>query len=305
MNIHKEYHINRRIKPVGICKLLLIVFAALHLSGCVKDDLYNTPHPTQGAVEVTTDWTERSSDAIVPDSYFLRIGKEEQAVNNETNVFKTLFDSGKQNLLVYHQTERITIDEDIATVNTRADGTLEPMPGFLFSAAKELDIVADDTLRVTTVMRQHIRTLVLTLKLAAGDEECITHTATTLTGILSAIDLRSGAAAATEGKTIIPTFTIGTNSEGIRSTRQPILSTSLRILGAMTGERQILTLAIALPDGYIHTISTDLTEMLKNFCETGTEPLELDANLELPTEAGMSATITDWKVVDNGHIDIH
>lgn len=293
------------MKRKNIYKVIVLLGVILSSTSCVKDELYHTPHPDKGAVQVTTDWTGYSSDAVMPANYILRVGELEQTVSGMINAVNTLFAPGKQNLLVYHQTEGITIDEDIATVNTRADGTLEPMPGFLFSAAKELDIVADDTLRVTTVMRQHIRTLVLTLKLAAGDEERITHTATTLTGILSAIDLRSGAAAATEGKTIIPTFTIGTNSEGIRSTGQPILSTSLRILGAMTGERQILTLAIALPDGYIHTISTDLTEMLKNFCETGTEPLELDANLELPTEAGMSATITDWKVVDNGHIDIH
>lgn len=305
MNIHKEYHAKRRMKPVGICKLLIVAFVALQLTSCVKDDLYNTPHPDKGAVKVTTDWTGRSSDADVPNSYILRMDGKEQTVNGETNVVNTLFAPGRQSLLVCHQAEGITIDEDVATVNTRADGTLEPMPGFLFSAAKELDIVADDTVRVTAVMQQHIRTLELTLKLAAGDEGRITRTAATLTGILSAIDLRNGTAAATGGKTIVPIFTIGTNSEGVRSAGQPILSASLRLLGAVAGEKQLLTLALTLPDGYVHTVTTDLTEMLKNFGEAEMEPLELDAGLELPTEAGMSATITGWTVVDNGHIDIH
>ena len=42
------------------------VASVVSLSSCVKDDLYNTPHPDKGAVEVTTDWTGRSSDAVVP-----------------------------------------------------------------------------------------------------------------------------------------------------------------------------------------------------------------------------------------------
>ena len=94
---------------------------------CVKDDLHNTPHPDKGAVKVTTDWTGRSSDAILPDSYVLRTGGNEQTVSGETNAVNTLFDPGQQELLVYHRTEGITIDGNIATVNTRADGTLEPM----------------------------------------------------------------------------------------------------------------------------------------------------------------------------------
>lgn len=305
MNNRTDKRAIRIIKLTGICKLLLFALTVLKLTGCVKDDLYNTPHPDKGAVKVTTDWTGCSSDAVLPATHILRIGSEEQPVSSETDTFKSLFLPGQQSLLVYHRAEGITIDGDIATVNTRADGTLEPMPGFLFSAAKDLDIVADDTVRVTAVMQQHIRTLELTLKLAAGDEDRITRTAATLTGILSTIDMRSGAATATGGKTIVPTFTIGTNREGVRSAGQPILSASLRLLGAVTGEKQLLTLALILPDGYVHTVATDLTEMLKNFGEAGMEPLELDASLELPTEAGMNATITDWAIVDNGHIDIH
>lgn len=305
MNNRTDKRAIQIIKLTGICKLLIFALTLLQLTGCVKDDLHYTPHPDRGAVKVTTDWTVRSSDAVVPDSYILCMDGKEQTVNGETNVVNTLFAPGRQSLLAYHQAEGITIDGDIATVNTRADGTLEPMPGFLFSATKELDIVADDTVRVTAVMQQHIRTLELTLKLAAGDEERIIRTAATLTGILSAIDLRSGAATATGGKTIVPTFTIGTNNEGVRSAGQPILSASLRLFGAMAEEKQVLMLALTMPDGYVHTITTDLTEMLKNFGEAGMEPLELDAGLELPTEAGMSATITNWTVVDNGHIDIH
>lgn len=293
------------IKLAFAGKLLIFALVTLLLGGCVKDDLYNTPHPDKGAVRVTTDWSGASSDAVLPQSYMLRIGTQEQTASGTDNAFNTLFEPGRQDLLVYHQTEGITLTDHTATVNTLADGTLNPMPGYLFSGVEELEIVKDDTLQVTVKMEQRIRSLTLALKLTPGDKERIVSTSATLTGIASAMDLRDGAITAAEGKAVVPIFAIATDNGRMRAEGQPILSATLRLLGAMLGEKQILTLAITLPDGYVHTITSDLTEALKNFGEANMEPLELDATLELPVEAGMDATITDWKEVDNGHIDIH
>lgn len=305
MTIRTDKRANQIINLTGICKSFTFVLAILLLGGCVKDDLYNTPHPDKGAVRVTTDWSGASSDAVLPQSYMLRIGTQEQTASGTDNAFNTLFEPGRQDLLVYHQAEGITLTDHTATINTLADGTLNPMPGYLFSGAEELEIVKDDTLQVTVKMEQRIRKLTLALKLTPGDKERIVSTSATLTGIASAMDLRDGAITAAEGKAVVPTFAIATDNGRMRAEGQPILSATLRLLGAMPGEKQILTLAITLPDGYVHTITSDLTEALKNFGEADMEPLELDATLELPVEAGMDATITDWKEVDNGHIDIH
>lgn len=305
MTIRTDKRANQIIKLTGICRSFTFVLAILLLGGCVKDDLYNTPHPDKGAVRVTTDWSGASSDAVLPQSYMLRIGTQEQTASGTDNAFNTLFEPGRQDLLVYHQAEGITLTDHIATINTLADGTLNPMPGYLFSGAEELEIVRDDTLQVTVKMEQRIRNLTLALKLTPGDKERIVSTSATLTGIASAMDLRDGAITAAEGKAVVPTFAIATDNGRTRAEGQPILSATLRLPGAMPGEKQILTLAITLPDGYVHTITSDLTEALKNFGEADMEPLELDATLELPVEAGMDATITDWKEVDNGHIDIH
>ena len=53
------------------------------------------------------------------------------------------------------------------------------------------------------------------------------------------------------------------------------VSADLRLLGIM-GDRQTLTLVLTFTDGQTH-----------------------------PMEAGFSASITDWEVVDGGHVDIH
>lgn len=284
---------------------MMAIFAAVaSFTSCVKDDLYNTPHPDQGAVEVTADWTECSSEAAMPSSYILRIGTQEQTVSGETNAFDALFLPGRQDLLVYNTAEGITLSDHTATVNTLPDGTLEPMPGYIFSAAQALEIEKDDTLKVTAVMQQHIRRLTLSLKLKPGDEGRIATTAATLTGIASAVDLTTGTLAATGGKTVIPVFVPGTDNGGARAAGQPLLAATLRLLGVASGEQQILTVVLTLMDGYVQTITTDLTEKLKDF-GSGMEPLELDATLELPVSAGTGATITDWNVVDNGDIKVN
>jgi hypothetical protein len=140
--------------------------------------------------------------------------------------------------------------------------------------------------------------------LKPDDEQRIAHTAATLTGIASTIDLTTGAITSTEGKTVIPTFTLQTDGSGTRAAGQSQLKTALRLLGVVIAERQILTIDVTLHDGSVQAITTDLTDMLKNF-GSDMEPLELDATLELPTAAGMSATITGWNVIDNGEVGIH
>lgn len=285
-------------------RVMFLSLFTLLLTGCAKDDDYNTSHPDKGAVMVTADWSGRSSDATVPGTYVLRIGEREQTVNGQTNAFKELFLPGKQNLLILHQPEGVTVSGTIVTVSTLSDNTLEPMPGYLFSGRKELEIIADDTLRVTVPMQQHIRNLTLTLKLNPGDRERIRATSATLTGIASAVDLTTGAIISTNGKTVVPTFAFGTDKTA-RATGQPILVATLRLLGVTTEDKQIMTLDINLTDDTVHTITTDLTESLKAF-GTGAEmePLTLGTTLELPAEAGLTATIDDWNVVNNGNIHV-
>lgn len=278
--------------------------ALLLLGGCVKDDLYNTPHPDKGAVKVTTDWSGRSADAILPGSYILRIGIQEQTVNGETNAFNTLFAPGEQDLLVYHNAEGITVNGTTATVNTRTDGTLEPAPGYFFSAAESLDIVKDDTLRVTVAMQQRIRSFTLSLKLKPGEEARIGSTSATLTGIASAVSLTDGVITSTEGKSVAPTFIVGTDNEKKRATGQPVLTTTLHLLGVIADAKQVLTLKITLTDGYVQTITTDLTKALKNFGGS-IEPLELDATLDLPAGGEFNGTITGWDKKEDITIDAH
>lgn len=283
----------------------LFLCSTLMLDSCVKDTLYNTPHPDKGAVVVSTDWSGRSSEAVKPTSYLLRIGEEEQTVNADVNTFKSLLIPSTQKLLVYHEAEGINISGTTATVNMQEDGSLNPMPGYLFSSYKEITIPTDDTLRVAMPMKQHIRQLVLMLELKEGDEKIIAGTTATLTGIAPSVDLTTGKINATIGKYMIPTFEITTAAPKNRATGVPTLAATMRIFGIMTAEKQELSIAVALTNGTVQTITTDLTDYLKNFGSGEMEPLILDATLSLPPEVGMTATISDWNTVNNGDINVN
>lgn len=300
MTIRTDKRANQIIK----FKLLIFALVTLQLTGCVKDDLYNTPHPEKGAVRVTTDWSVRSSEASVPGSHTLRIGAESQEATAENNTFKSLLAPGSYRLLAYNTPEGVSVSENTATVDTKDNGTLIPQPGYLFSAEKELDVAADDTLKVTLPMQQHIRSLTLTLELAEGDRERIAGTTAMLTGIAHSLDLATGEQTAGQtGRTVAPEFKFGTvtptHAEG-----KPALVAMLRLMGVITGERQILTLTVGLTDGSVQILTTDLTDLLKDFGST-IEALRLNALLNLPTAGSVGSTITDWQEVDNGNITIH
>lgn len=58
--------VRKTVLPVAMAALTF----AVSMTGCVKDELFNTPHPDKGAVVVTTDWTDALVEATVPDTYF-------------------------------------------------------------------------------------------------------------------------------------------------------------------------------------------------------------------------------------------
>ena len=267
-------------------KLLIFALATLQLNGCAKDDRHNTPHPDRGAVRITTDWSGRSSDASVPGSHTLRIGEESQEVTAETNTFKSLLAPGSYRLLAYNTPEGVSVTGNTATVDTKDDGTLTPQPGYLFSAGKELDVAADDTLKVTLPMQQHIRSLTLTLQLAEGDKERIAGTSATLTGIAHSLDLITGEQTTGQtGQTVSPEFRISTVTP-TRAEGKPALAALLRLMGVITGERQTLTLTVSLKDGSVQALVTALTDLLTGFGGT-MEALRLDALLNLPGAGDM------------------
>lgn len=173
--------------------LLYLIGAVTILTSCVKDDLYDTPHPDRGAVVVTTDWSGKSTEADIPQAYTLRIGGREQNVSAATNVFDALLAPGGYGLTVYNSPEGISIDGNKATVNpVDLTGAIEPHPGYLFASHQDISFVADDTLHVTAPMRQYVRRLDIELTATEGDYSRVQSATATLSGVASAADMATG-----------------------------------------------------------------------------------------------------------------
>lgn len=275
----------------------LFLGASFLIASCVKDDIYNTPHPTTGAIKITTDWSIHSSESVLPTDYILRIGDAaDQKVTDVTNVYHSLFTPGQYELLAYNSPSGMTINGNVATLNTAVDGnTVEALPGYLFSAVQTLDVQKDDTLRTTVKMQQRVRQLTLVVKLKVDEENRLSSLGATLSGLNSSIDVRTGKIAATEGKSVKFDFQkIEPTPEDIAAEGEIAFAATIRLLGVIPSEKQILRIRITLTDQYTDYMETELTSSLASF-NSEIKPLRLDAMLELPVQGNFSGNITDWE----------
>lgn len=271
-----------------------ILAAALVLSSftsCVKDELFNTPHPDKGVVIVTTDWSGKSAEAVMPQSYTLRVGTEEQSVSEIINMFKTLLPQGRYELTAYNTPEHIGVSGNTATVAESKTGYREPMPGYLFTAHQAIDVTADDTLRVTVPVKQLVRLLNVELSVTEGDYSRVQSATATLDGVASEVDI------VTEERSAVA------KTQNILVQNESKFTTSFRLLGVVPSASRTLTVSILFSNGDTKQIDSDITGQLAAFNDR-TEPMTLTGNLLLPIKAGVTnATITDWNEKDGGDVD--
>lgn len=272
---------------------------AVLLASCVKDDLYNTPHPDKGAVVITTDWTEALAESTVPSTYLLRMDDGKAVPTSEkTTVYPELLTPVVHTLLIYNEPEGITITSNVATVQQK-DGMLIPLPGYLFSAEVDLNVVQDDTLCVTVPMQRRLCPIILNLDLNGENADEIAKIEATLSGIAGSVDLRTG----TPGNESLTVRLDGRPAEAkARATDAETIEMKCRVTGTAQGERQILTVKVTMMDGYVSTITSDLTEHLKNL-NTDRKPIRLECSIEAPQDGHFSGTIEGWEEVDGGDTD--
>ena len=274
-------------------RTIIIGMAALLLSSCVKDELYNTPHPDKGAVTISL--TGLSAD----DNYVLDIDGKTADITGSPFVYPDLLLPGAHSLVLYNRAEGFTFDGRMARVNapdgkSRADGTyVIPLPGYLKTVSQEITVVADDTLRITPSPQQRVRDLHIEFTVTQGRPELIQTVTGTLSGIAGAFDMEAGQTTGEPASTII-SFT----RDG------DMLTADARLLGTM-GTMQTLVLDIAFVDGgRTQRTEVDLTEALADFNGDMTTAYRVTGTLETPV--GMeeaTAEITGWETVDSGDVN--
>lgn len=265
------------------------------LSSCVKDELYDTPHPDRGAVTVTVNLPQGS----VPDDYTVVIGSQELENRDGSFVTPEPLEPGEYTVLAYNTPDGFDVEEGIARVKvvtgTRALSTLiDPLPGYLYSGKERVTVMADDTLRTDLGVARRVRDLEIRLTVTEGDYSRIVSVEGTLAGVAGAYDMHNET---------LHGEPVSTSPDFVRE--EDRITASLRLLGIL-GDVQTLTLRIVFSDGQEQEVVSDLTALLAGFNSGDmTQPLIVTGELHVPVEAGFSATITDWQTVMGEQVEVN
>lgn len=144
--------------------------AAVLLSSCVKDTLYDTPHPDYGKIAVTADWSARGEGINIPATWTVTMGDYTGTETSATHAPDHLFAPGSYTLAVWNPAEGITVNGTTATIaaatGNRAgtDAFVNNAPGWFFTYTKQVSIEKDKDYPLTAAMKQQVRELTLVVK---------------------------------------------------------------------------------------------------------------------------------------------
>lgn len=272
--------------------------AALSLTGCVKDELFDTPHPGKGSITVTADWSARGEGIATPESWNLSMGDYHGTETTATHTPDHLFEPGSYSLVAWNPATDISVSGTTASVTSTADGCISGDPGWLFTSVQEVTIEADRDHAFTAAMQQQVRQLTLTIRLTGDAAERVEGISGRLSGVAGTMDFASDTYGAPSSVAL--NFTKITQGENAGA-----WTATVRLLG-ITGESQQLTGGITYAGDNLPStpIASDMTALLAGLNDNNTVPLGLACDLETPTQAGVTATIIDWEVQEEVNADI-
>lgn len=278
--------------------------AAVLLSSCVKDTLYDTPHPDYGKIAVTADWSARGEGIDIPATWTVSMGDYTGTETSATHAPDHLFAPGSYTLAVWNPAEGITVSGTTATIaaatGNRAgtDAFVDNAPGWFFTHTEQVSIEKDKDYPLTAVMQQQVRELTLMIEPAGDAADRIESIGGTLSGAAGTLDFATGThGTPSEVELHFTKITEGDDAGKWMAT--------VRLLG-IAGDAQRLTATLTYTDGNPQptSLNSDLTSALNGFNDGKTAPLTLGGTIaETPGEAGFTGEITDWETVDGGGVD--
>ena len=286
-------------------KIYTIILTALLLSSCVKDTLYDTPHPDHGMISVTADWSARGEGIDIPATWTVTMGDYTGTETSATHAPDHLFDPGSYTLAVWNPAEEITVNGTTATVaaatgnDAVAGAFISNAPGWLFTSVQQVLIEKDTDYPLTAAMKQQVRELTLVVEPTGDAAGRITEIVAHLTGAAGTLDFATDTYGAASNVVLLFTkITEGDDAGKWKAT--------VRLLG-VTGTEQLLTGEIRYADGNPTptTLKSDLTEALAAFNTGKGESLTLGGTL-VETPEGMEvdgAGITGWEEVEGDDVN--
>ena len=293
------------MKTARYIPILAAAAAALLAASCVKDTLYNTPHPDHGKIAVTADWSARGEGIDIPATWTVTMGDYTGTETSATHAPDHLFAPGSYTLVAWNPAEGITVSGTTATVapasgNQTTGAFIDNTPGWFFTYTEQLSIEKDKDYPLTAAMKQQVRELTLVIEPTGDAAGRITEIVAHLTGAAGTLDFATDTYGAASN--VVLPFTKITEGDDAGKWK-----TTVRLLG-VTGTEQLLTGEIRYADGNPTptTLKSDLTEALKEFNTKKPEPMTLGGTLvETPEEAEFSEfEITGWETGDEDDVNV-
>lgn len=282
-------------------KLFLASAGLLFLCSCSSSGNEKLDERTFGDLELTVNWNNASSHAVIPSLYSVTINADwslqNAVLSGSKNKFPDPIPSGKARVWVYNLPNDVLIEGETATVRklSSASNTIEALPGWLFSAAQEVNIIANEMRSTTIAMKQLIRELTLTINLEGEYIHEIKAIEGVLSGISNNVHLISGQLQHTEPFNVVPAF---------KNKDMHTLEANVRVLGIDTREKQVLSLQIVFQDESTQLVESDLSSLLAGFNSILEKELEADMLITGggttkpdPESPEFLATIQDWRNV--------
>ena len=294
------------MKTARYIPILAAAAAALLAASCVKDTLYDTPHPDYGKIAVTADWSACGEGIDIPATWTVTMGDYTGTETSATHAPDHLFAPGSYTLAVWNPAEGITVSGTTATVaaatGNRAgtDAFVDNAPGWFFTHTEQATIEKDCDYTFIAAMKQQVRELTLVVEPTGDAAGRITEIVAHLTGAAGTLDFATDTYGAASN-VVLPFTKITEGADAGKWTA------TVRLLG-VTGTEQLLTGEIRYADGNPTptTLKSDLTEALKEFNTKKPEPMTLGGTLvETPEEAEFSEfEITGWETGDEDDVNV-
>ena len=293
------------MKTARYIPILAAAAAALLAASCVKDTLYNTPHPDHGKIAVTADWSARGEGIDIPATWTVTMGDYTGTETSATHAPDHLFAPGSYTLVAWNPAEGITVSGTTATVapasgNQTTGAFIDNTPGWFFTYTEQVSIEKDKDYPLTAAMKQQVRELTLVVEPTGDAAGRITEIVAHLTGAAGTLDFATDTYGAASN--VVLPFTKITEGDDAGKWKATV-----RLLG-VTGTEQLLTGEIRYAEGNPTptTLKSDLTEALKEFNTKKPEPMTLGGTLvETPEEAEFSEfEITGWETGDEDDVNV-
>ncbi len=293
-----------RNKTIIYNVLTVAVATALSFTSCVKDELFDTPHPDHGKITVTADWTARGEAVPEPESWTVCMGDYTGEETEAVHAPEDLFEPGEYTLAAWSRADNITVSGTTATVSSAsgsrndAGAFIHNAPEWLHTSVQQVTIEKDRVHEFTAAMMQQVRQLTIVIEPKGDAAGRIEGIDAYLTGAAGTLDFSDG----THGSPANVELAFTKITEGANAGKW---TATVRLLG-IAGAKQRLKGAIRFADDNPKPVAldSDLTEALSGFNSGKTEEMILGGTLvETPTEAGFTADITDWKTVEGDPVD--